>query len=76
MCFILSCIWAIPQKMLPQGEKNKLTYKAVFTRAISGALVSAVSLTAFDARQIDNVFTRPSLSQQSLAPVMGRPRVT
>ena len=47
-----------------------------FTRAICGAHVLAVSLTAVDARQIDNVFTRPSLSQRSLAPVIGRPQVT
>ena len=31
----------------------------------NGSQVSAVSLTAFDARQIDNVFTRPLLSQRS-----------
>ena len=36
-----------------------------------GAMCRQSSLTAVDARQIDNVFTRPSLSQRSLAPVMG-----
>ena len=42
-----------------------------------GPMYQAVSLTAVDDRQIDNVFTRPSLSQRSsLAPVMGRPQVT
>ncbi len=36
-----------------------------------------ISLTDFDTRQIDNVFTRRLLlSQRSLSPVMGRPGVT
>ena len=29
------CLWAIPQKMLPQGEKKKLTYKVCFRLKIN-----------------------------------------